>query len=79
MNSDTVATIASILILGAAVWAAALVVLETVAKIVPKLLGVTVAIGLLLVYLQFYWGIDTAYLWQTVKHLPEAFNFSIGA
>jgi hypothetical protein len=54
-------------------------VLETVAKIVPKLLGVTVAIGLLLVYLQFYWGIDTAYLWQTVKHLPEAFNFSIGA
>ncbi|MEG4072628.1 hypothetical protein QUA30_08910 [Microcoleus sp. Pol14C2] len=76
MNNDTVATIASILILGAAVWAA-FVVLETVAKIVPKLLGVTVAIGLLLVYLQYYWGIDTAYLWQTVKHLPEAFNFSI--
>ncbi|MBD1826453.1 hypothetical protein NDI47_09575 [Microcoleus vaginatus GB1-A2] len=44
-----------------------------------KLLGVTVAIGLLLVYLQFYWGIDLAYLWQTVKQLPEAFNFSIGA
>lgn len=78
MNSDTVATIASILILGAAIWAA-FVVLETVAKIVPKLLGVTVAIGLLLVYLQYYWGIDTAYLWQTVKHLPEAFNFSIAA
>ncbi|MEG4216770.1 hypothetical protein QUA27_15360 [Microcoleus sp. Pol14C6] len=76
MNSDTVATIASILILGAAIWAA-FVVIETVAKIVPKLLGVTVAIGLLLVYLQYYWGIDTAYLWQTVKHLPEAFNFSI--
>ncbi|MEG4444197.1 hypothetical protein QUB47_18705 [Microcoleus sp. AT9_B5] len=78
MNSETVATIASILILGAAIWAA-FVVLETVAKIVPKLLGLTVAIGLLLVYLQFYWGIDTAYLWQTVKHLPETFNFSIGA
>ncbi|MEG4167088.1 MULTISPECIES: hypothetical protein [unclassified Microcoleus] len=78
MNSDIVATIASILILGAAIWAA-FVVLETVAKIVPKLLGVTVAIGLLLVYLQFYWGIDTAYLWQTVKHLPETFNLSIGA
>ena len=78
MNNDTVATIASILILGAAIWAA-FVVLETVAKIVPKLLGVTVAIGLLLVYLQYYWGIDTAYLWQTVKHLPEAFNFSIAA
>ncbi|MEG4117103.1 hypothetical protein QUA43_06340 [Microcoleus sp. N9_B4] len=78
MNSDTVATIASILILGAAIWAA-FVVLEIVAKIVPKLLGVTVAIGILLVYLQFYWGIDTAYLWQTVKHLPEAFNFSIAA
>ncbi|MEG4004652.1 hypothetical protein QUA41_04140 [Microcoleus sp. Pol11C1] len=78
MNSDTVATIASILILGAAIWAA-FVVLETVAKIVPKLLGVTVAIGLLLVYLQFYWGIDIAYLWQTVKHLPETFNFSIAA
>ena len=78
MNNGTVATIASILILGAAIWAA-FVVLETVAKIVPKLLGVTVAIGLLLVYLQFYWGIDTAYLWQTVKHLPETFNFSIGA
>ncbi|MEG4497422.1 hypothetical protein QUB05_08850 [Microcoleus sp. F10-C6] len=78
MNSDTVATIASILILGAAIWAA-FVVIETVAKIVPKLLGVTVAIGLLLVYLQYYWGIDTAYLWQTVKHLPEAFNFSISA
>ncbi|MEG4105206.1 hypothetical protein [Microcoleus sp. S13_C5] len=78
MNSDTVATIASILILGAAIWAA-FVVLETVAKIVPKLLGVTVAIGLLLVYLQYYWGIDTAYLLQTVKHLPETFNFSIGA
>jgi len=78
MNSDTVATIASILILAAAIWAA-FAVLETVAKIVPKLLGVTVALGLLLVYLQFYWGIDTAYLWQTVKHLPQAFNFSIGA
>jgi len=78
MNSDTVATIASIIILAAGIWAAFLV-LESVAKIVPKLLGVTVAIGLLLVYLQFYWGIDTAYLWQTVKHLPEAFNFSIGA
>lgn len=78
MNSDTVATIASIIILGAAIWAA-FVVLETVAKIVPKLLCVTVAIGLLLVYLQFYWGIDTAYLWQTVKHLPEAFNLSISA
>ncbi len=78
MNSDTVATIASILILGAAIWAA-FVVLETVAKIVPKLLGVTVAIGLLLVYLQFYWGIDIAYLWQTVKHLPETFNFPIAA
>ncbi|MEG3909160.1 hypothetical protein QUB37_21930 [Microcoleus sp. AT3-A2] len=78
MNSDIVATSASILILGAAIWAA-FVVLETVAKIVPKLLGVTVAIGLLLVYLQFYWGIDIAYLWQTVKHLPEAFNFSIAA
>ena len=48
MNSDTVATIASIIILAAAIWAA-FVVLETVAKIVPKLLGVTVAIGLLLV------------------------------
>ena len=66
------------MVLAAAIWAA-FVVLETVAKIVPKLLGVTVAIGLLLVYLQFYWGIDTAYLWQTVKHLPEAFNVSIGA
>jgi hypothetical protein len=66
MNSDTVATIASIIILAAAIWAA-FVVLETV------------AIGLLLVYLQFYWGIDTAYLWQTVKHLPETFNFSMGA
>jgi len=78
MNSDIVATIASIIILAAAIWAAFLV-LESVAKIFPKLLGVTVAIGLLLVYLQFYWGIDTAYLWQTVKRLPEAFNFSIGA
>ncbi|HEY9299404.1 MAG TPA: hypothetical protein VIQ31_24195 [Phormidium sp.] len=66
------------MVLAAAIWAA-FVVLETVAKIVPKLLGVTVAIGLLLVYLQFYWGIDAAYLWQTVKHLPEAFHFSLGA
>lgn len=78
MNSDTIAAISSIIILGAAVWVAS-VVLEAVAKIVPKLLGVTVAIGLLLAYLQFYWGIDTAYLWQTVKHLPEAFHLSIGA
>jgi len=51
MNTDTIA-IASIIILGAAIWAAS-IVLDTVANIVNKLIGVTVAIALLLIYLKF--------------------------
>ncbi len=44
MNSDTVATIASIIILAAAIWAA-FVVLETVAKIVLELLNEGLSFG----------------------------------
>ncbi|OCQ92021.1 hypothetical protein BCD67_21650 [Oscillatoriales cyanobacterium USR001] len=75
MNNDMVAAIASILVLGVAIWAAAVIV-ETVAKIVNKLIGAIVAIALLLVYLKFYWGIEPAALWHTLQHLPQAFNFS---
>ncbi|HLO47744.1 MAG TPA: hypothetical protein VK211_04925 [Kamptonema sp.] len=75
MNTDTVAAIASIIVLGAAIWAAS-VVLETVAKIVNKLIGVTVAIALLLIYLKFSWGIEPVSLWHSLQQLPQAFNFS---
>lgn len=75
MNTDTVAAIASIIVLGAAIWAAS-VVLETVAKIVNKLIAVTVAIALLLIYLKFSWGIESLSLWHTLQQLPQAFNFS---
>lgn len=75
MNTEIVVAIASILILGASLWAASLVI-ENLAKIVNKLIVVLMAIAFLLVYLKFAWGIEPASLWDSLKHLPQAFNFS---
>jgi hypothetical protein len=75
MNTEMVVAIASILILGASLWAASLVI-ENVAKIVNQLIVVMMAIALLLVYLKFAWGIEPAALWDSLKHLPQVFKFS---
>jgi hypothetical protein len=75
MNTEMVVAIASILLLGAGIWAASLLI-ENLAKIVNRLIVVIVAIAILLVYLKFAWGIEPAALWDSIKHLPKIFKFS---